>query len=150
MHLTYVALHEVTDMVHGWVVYTERAEAGGSSFTLHQPCQRCKYITARMNRTVCTVLRRRCHHVDHFLISHEKQKANSQCSVCQMTSPLYLRAGILRQVKLAYQILKWKNNVFVHPISKLPSDDLVRYSLLTYCDWIAKWTECTYSGLTVG
>ena len=33
-----------------------------------------------------------------------------------MTSPLYLRAGILRQVKLAYQILKWKNNVFVQPI----------------------------------
>ena len=120
MHLTYAALHEVTDMVHGCVVYTERAETDGSSFMLHQPCQRCKYITARMNRTDCTVLLRRCcHHVDHFLISQEKQKANSLqsvCSVCQMTSPLYLRAGILRPVELAYQILKWKYNIFVHPI----------------------------------
>ena len=36
------------DMVHGCMVYTERAETdfSGSRFLWHQPCQRCKYTTS--------------------------------------------------------------------------------------------------------
>jgi len=48
MHLTYVALHEVIDMVHGCVVYTERTEtAAVSRDTSHVTTkQRCKCTTS--------------------------------------------------------------------------------------------------------
>ena len=42
MHLTYVALHEVT-----WLYGVHRTRRDGSSFMWHQPCQRCKYTTSR-------------------------------------------------------------------------------------------------------
>ena len=43
MHLTYVALHDVT-----WctVRCTQNLRREGSSFMWHQPCQRCKYTTS--------------------------------------------------------------------------------------------------------
>ena len=45
MHLTYVALHEVTRYMC-CMVYTERAETAAVSCTWHQPCQRCKYTAS--------------------------------------------------------------------------------------------------------
>ena len=45
MHLTYVALREVT-----WCMVvrcTQNLRRDGSSFMWHQPCQRCKYTPLR-------------------------------------------------------------------------------------------------------
>ena len=42
-HTPYVCGFAWSDMVHGCVVYTERADWDGSSFMWHQPCHRCKY-----------------------------------------------------------------------------------------------------------
>ena len=44
MHLTYVALHEVTWRMVVWC--TQNFCQDGSSFKWHQPCQRCKYTTS--------------------------------------------------------------------------------------------------------
>ena len=44
MHLTYVALHEVTWCMVVWC--TQNLRRDGSSFMWHQLCQRCKYITS--------------------------------------------------------------------------------------------------------
>ena len=44
MHLTYVALHEVTCCVV--VRCTQNLRRDGCSFMWHQPCQRCKYTTS--------------------------------------------------------------------------------------------------------
>ena len=48
MYPTYEALHEVNDIVHGCMVYTERAEAAAvSRGTSHVTTkQRCKYTTS--------------------------------------------------------------------------------------------------------
>ena len=43
MHLTYVALHEVTWCMVVWC--TQNVRRDGCSFMWHQPCQRCKYTT---------------------------------------------------------------------------------------------------------
>ena len=43
-HLTYAALHEVTWCMVVWCPQNLRRD--GSSFTWHQPCQRCKYTTS--------------------------------------------------------------------------------------------------------
>ena len=44
IHLTYVALHEVTWCMVVWC--TQNVPRDGSSFMWHQPCQRCKYTTS--------------------------------------------------------------------------------------------------------
>ena len=44
MHHTYVALHEVTWCMVEWC--TQNLRRDGSSFTWHQPCQRCNYTTS--------------------------------------------------------------------------------------------------------
>ena len=42
-HAPYVCGFASTDMVHGCGIHRTRRD--GSSFTWHQPCQRCKYTT---------------------------------------------------------------------------------------------------------
>ena len=44
IHLTYVALHEVTWCMVVWC--TQNLRRNGCSFMWHQPCQRCKYTTS--------------------------------------------------------------------------------------------------------
>ena len=44
MHLTYVALREVTRCMVVWC--TQNLRRDGYSITWHQPCQRCKYTTS--------------------------------------------------------------------------------------------------------
>ena len=43
-HTPYVCGFAWSDMVHGCMVYTERAKMAAVS--CHQPCQRCKYTTS--------------------------------------------------------------------------------------------------------
>ena len=44
IHLTYVALHEVTWCMVVWC--TQNLHRDGCSFMWHQPCQHCKYTTS--------------------------------------------------------------------------------------------------------
>ena len=44
IHLTYVALHDVTWSMVVWC--TQNLRRDGCSFMWHQPCQRCKYTTS--------------------------------------------------------------------------------------------------------
>ena len=47
IHLTYVALHEVTRCMVVWCTQNApRLTLSGSRFLWHQPCQRCKYTTS--------------------------------------------------------------------------------------------------------
>ena len=110
MHMTYVALHEVTWCMVVWC--TQNLRRDGSSFMWHQPCQCCKYTTSvdiqkRAIKTShsCRITCERSVSARERRIALYKIGQQQQVGVCLTVLILTARRSPGRQ--LQHQYCKW-------------------------------------------